>query len=135
MKIFTLLLAALAVLMLGMQMWIRFRARRMLGATVGDLPGPLGRAVATGRRVLIYIHSPACAACRQMTPIVRELAQEREGVFLVDAAADPRTAMTLGVMATPSTVLVQDGRVVDLVLGPRRKEWLQARLEKGNSTS
>ena len=46
----------------------------------------------------------------------------------VDVTEDPESASRLSILATPSTVVVRDGIVVDVVLGMMPKGALLARL-------
>jgi len=122
MNIFLLIVAVLALLLLGVQVWARIKAGRMRGSLVPRLEGKLGRVLESGKPALIYFHSPGCRACSAMTPMVRDLQKERDDVFEINAAAEMETARAFGIMATPTTVSVSGGRVVDVVLGPRPRE-------------
>jgi len=124
MKWLALFIAALAVYIIGVQVWAHARARRMRGKTAPVLEGVLDQTMSPGRPVLIYFYAPGCRACRSMTPLMRELQQERDDVFVLNAAVERETALAFGVMATPSTVRVVDGRITDVILGPRTREEL-----------
>jgi thioredoxin 1 len=104
-------------LMVLMQVLVRVRARLQTGKDVPPLAGPLGKHVARGRRALVYFHSPGCAACRPMTPRLQALSKRSEGVYLVDVSLDLDTARALKIMATPSFVEIDAGKVVGYHVG------------------
>ncbi|HDP95608.1 MAG TPA: thioredoxin [Candidatus Aminicenantes bacterium] len=121
-----LLVAVVAAFIIGVQVWAYARARRMRGRTAPLLKDVCGRDFSGGKPVLIYFYAPGCRACRSMTPLMRELQQERNDVFVLNAAAERHAAQAFGVMATPATVRVDDGRITDVILGARsRKALLQ----------
>jgi thiol-disulfide isomerase/thioredoxin len=102
----------------GVQFVARRRARKLEGQPLPDLPGALGRRITDSPTALIYFYTPQCAACRPITPRMKQLAGEGKPVFPVDASLDPSLAIALSVMATPTTVEVAGGKVVGVHLGP-----------------
>lgn len=66
---------------------------------------------ATADGALLYFFSPTCGPCRAMTPHVKALAEERDDVFLIDVSADVDLAMALGVRATPTVLVLKDGKL------------------------
>lgn len=65
-----------------------------------------------------------CPACRQISPILRELAEEYAGrvrVVKVHAAENPRVAAQYGVRAMPTVLGIAGGRVVGQLVGARSK--------------
>ncbi|HEY3358484.1 MAG TPA: thioredoxin family protein [Polyangia bacterium] len=112
------LVGGLFVLMIGLQIVIRLRARAQTGKPVPPLPGALGAQIAKGRRALLYFFSPGCAACRTITPQVQELGRRNPAVHAVDISRDLTTARALKIMATPSFVEIDEGKVVAVHIGP-----------------
>lgn len=76
----------------------------------------------------IYFFSPACAPCRQMTPLLRKM--EKEGVSgrFIDVSVDMAPARALGVIGTPALVVVKSGIVTDIFFGMQRESMLKERL-------
>lgn len=105
------------LLMAGMQILVRVRARLQTGKDAPRLEGPLGKFVARGRHALVYFHSPGCAACRTITPKLKEMSKHSDGVFVVDVSQDQSAAQALKVMATPSFVEIDGGKVVGYHVG------------------
>ncbi|RME29284.1 MAG: thioredoxin [Deltaproteobacteria bacterium] len=128
MSFLTILAFSLAAVLAGfiaLQLFMVRRMRRLRGQQAPRLDGAAGRRVADGRMALFYFYSPQCGACRSMTPVVRELAERVPGVFLVDVSQDLETARRFKVMATPTTILVRDGKVAEVLVGARSADTLR----------
>jgi len=87
------------------------------GKAVPDLNGAHGRMVRTGSKVLMYFYSPSCRACKSLTPIVRSLSKKYKNVFSINITKDMDTARKLGIMGTPSIVLVEDKIIKEFMAG------------------
>lgn len=114
--------AAVALLFVGLmvisQFLVRSRARAMNGVKVPGLPGELGARITGSRHALVYFFSPACAACRAITPRIRALEKDHANVFAVDVTHAMELAQSLKVMATPSTVEIENGTITGYHVGP-----------------
>lgn len=122
------LLIPLALLPLLLQLRVFLRERRLRGQDAPSLEGPMDAKLRARGRVLLYFYSPSCGPCRSMTPVVDRLAESRDNVFKFDVSATPDMARRFNVMATPTTVLVQDGRIAQVMLGPQGEKKLAALL-------
>lgn len=74
--------------------------------------------------VLVDFWGDACPACRQIAPILRELAAEKAGeleVVKVHAAENPVTSGRYGVRAMPTVLLFAGGAVRGQLVGARPK--------------
>lgn len=72
--------------------------------------------------VLLDIWSPSCAPCRQLEPIVMELAAKYEGrlkVCELNAATAPRTMAKLNVRGTPTVIYFKKSNEVERIVGFR----------------
>lgn len=98
------------------QIAIQSRARAIRGKPVPPLPGGLGARVAKSPHALIYFFSEGCGACRPFTPRLRALGEARS-VFVIDVGRDLDVARAFGVLATPSTVEIESGKVVGFHVG------------------
>ncbi len=108
---------AFILLVVGMQLALVRRARAMEGKPLPALPGQVGRRITAANHALVYFFSPQCGACRAITPRVRALAEHNDSVFAIDVLRETDLARALGVMATPSTVEIQGGKVVGYHIG------------------
>jgi putative thioredoxin len=71
--------------------------------------------------VLVNFWSPRAGACVVMKNRLVTLAQEYQSVFLlvfVDIDAQTALASQLGIQSIPTTLLYQDGEVVETIRGP-----------------
>jgi thiol-disulfide isomerase/thioredoxin len=112
-------------LSLGLQVLARSRAAKLKGQPLPKLPGSTGERINGSTRALVYFFTPTCAACRAVTPRMKDLAAKGQPVFPIDAMQEPELAQALSVMATPTTVEVQEGRVVAVHIGPVAAEVYQ----------
>jgi len=116
--------ALMAMAFVGLQIFMGYRTRKLRGQPAPQLDGPPGDRVTKGESALFYFFSPSCGACRTMTPVIRELASRTPGVFPIDISQDMATAQRFKIMATPTTILVQDGTVVEVLMGPQSPKRL-----------
>ena len=126
-----LLYAALAVgtLWLAYVAYVYWLGHAPVGRSVAsardDLPGIDGAEGAS----LVYFYSEHCPPCRDMTPVVDQIAGDRERVYKVDVTARREIAHLFGVRATPMTFVVKDGRIVRALLGAKRRDVLARALD------
>ena len=117
---------AIVALFVGTQFLLVSRMRRQRGKHAPELDGKAQRWLKKGKPALFYFYSPSCGACRAMTPVVKTLEKERGGVFPVDISRDMETARKFGVMATPTTVVVDNGIIREVLIGPQPRTTLEA---------
>lgn len=122
------ILGIFAGMMMVLQIFIAVGARRQRGEQIQGIGGPLGEAIASGDRVLAYFYTPFCSACRTQTPIIDRLQTEYENIFKVDVAEHIEAARAFGVRATPTTVIVEQGKVVQVMVGSHNEAHLREAL-------
>jgi thioredoxin 1 len=74
--------------------------------------------------VLVDFWGDHCPACRQISPILGELASERSGslkVVKLHAAENPISSTRYGVRAMPTVLVFADGQVRGQLVGARPK--------------
>ena len=77
--------------------------------------------------VLVEFTADWCPPCRQMAPVLAELAREREGrlhVVQVDVDRNPETQAAYGVLSMPTFLLFEGGQPVKSLVGARAKRRL-----------
>jgi len=125
-SIVVLTLAALFIaLMIGMNVYVRIRARAMNGKPLPALPGGVGTSISRAKNGLVYFMTPSCGACRAITPKMSALAKKNKNVFVIDVSENLELARALRIMATPSTIEIDSGRVVNVHIGMIPPDLLQ----------
>ena len=82
--------------------------------------------------IIIDFWAEWCAPCRQIAPIISELAEEygdRVKIVKMDIDAHPNTPGQYGVRAIPTILAFKNGQVVEQLQGARPKADFKAMVE------
>jgi len=123
----TILYIVIAVILLifSLQFIMIIGAKRSTGKKLEGLQGKLKILEKKGSKGLIYFFSPSCRACKAQTPVIKELQKSNKNVFDVDISRDMQTAKIFGIKATPTTIIVENGTVKNVMLGVKSKDALK----------
>ncbi len=89
--------------------------------------------VNAGKPLFIDFWAPWCGPCRQIGPIVEELAPTFTGkaeITKMNVDDNPMVAQRFGVTSIPTLMMFKDGKIVDRYVGIMPKGQLQAFIEK-----
>ena len=80
--------------------------------------------------VLLDFWAAWCGPCRMVSPVVDEIAAERDDVKVgkVNVDEQPELANQFGIMSIPTLIVLRDGKVVNQAVGVRPKAMIEAML-------
>lgn len=126
MLILVYILVGVFIAFMGMQYIMVLRSKRNRGRKVEQVGGKLGKVIAMGGKAMVYFYSPGCRACKYQTPIIDRLISDGLKVQKVDISRDMATARKFGVMATPTTVVLQGNEIVEFLVGAKQEDKLRS---------
>ena len=77
--------------------------------------------------------APHCGPCRQIAPILEDLATQYEGqvrVAKVNTDHNPGVARAMGIMSIPTLIAFRDGEVVGKMVGFRNRRGIEEFFER-----
>lgn len=84
----------------------------------------------SSKPVLLDFFASWCGPCKMLSPIVDEIAEERDDIVVgkVDIDEELELANEFKVMSVPTLVVLKDGQIVNKLMGARPKSQVLAML-------
>lgn len=81
--------------------------------------------------VLLDFFAEWCGPCRMVSPIVDEIAEERDDILVakVNVDEEPDLATAFGVTSIPMLAVVKNGEIVNQSVGAKPKQQILAMLD------
>ena len=81
--------------------------------------------------VLLDFYADWCGPCRMVSPIVDEIAEERDDIAVgkINVDNEPELAQAFGVISIPTLVVLKNGEIANQATGARPKAQILAMLD------
>ena len=85
----------------------------------------------SSKPILLDFYADWCGPCRMVSPIVDEIADERDDIIVgkINVDEEPDLAGEFGVFSIPTLIVMKNGEVVNQAAGARPKAQILAMLE------
>ncbi len=83
--------------------------------------------------VLVDFSAEWCGPCKQLAPLVEEIAKDYNGrlkVAKIDVEESQQTAMKYGILSVPTLLFLRKGKVADQLVGNHPRQVLEERIAK-----
>ena len=87
--------------------------------------------VSRGGTLLLDFYADWCGPCRMVSPIIDEIAEEREDITVgkINVDENIELAMQFGIVSIPTIIVMKNGEVAHKMVGARSKSEIIAAIE------
>ncbi len=78
------------------------------------------------KTVLLDFSAVWCGPCQMISPVIHEIAEEKEDIVVgkIDVDNDTSLAIKFGVSSIPTLIVMKNGQAIDKAVGLRSKEQI-----------
>ena len=109
-----LVLVALVIVFI---LWTGLLTHDIRGRSVDPLKSIVPGLAEHKHKAVIYCYSEHCGPCRRIGPEIDRLREQHPNVLKLDVGRHPRESRAIGIRATPTTLLVEEGKILKVLLG------------------
>ena len=83
--------------------------------------------------VMIDFSASWCGPCKQLAPVVEDLAQAYDGrikVAKIDIEEAHNTALQYGILSVPTILFLKNGEIADQMVGNQTRQAIEERIAK-----
>jgi thioredoxin 1 len=103
--------------------WINGKLKS--GKDIPPFSGEIGERIQKGERLLLYFYTPSCGACKSMTPVIDDMKKDNKNIYTINLTRDYEIGKKFGVMGTPATIVVNQSKIAQYILGARSAKFLR----------
>jgi thioredoxin 1 len=108
-----------------MRLFVWVSGKMKHGKKVPAFSGEIGERIQKGEKLLLYFYSPSCGACKSMTPVIDEMKSEKNNIYKINLTREYNIGQKFGVLGTPATIIVNDSKIDQYILGARSEKFLR----------
>ncbi len=129
MDIVLIIALSIVFLFIALQFFMIRKSKSQKGKLIENVDGIIGEAINKHPKLLIYFWGPGCAACRPQTKIIDALRRTNDNIISFDISKDLNTTRRLGIMATPTILVIKDKVIEEVLIGAQSEEKLRKYLD------
>ena len=114
---FLYILIGIIFILILLRLSVKIRVWTKKGRAAPQVGGQLGKYIQKGEKVIAYFYSPTCKACKTQEKYFPRIQEKFQNIIRINAAKDRDTAVAFGVMGTPTTIIIENGKIKDYLVG------------------
>lgn len=108
----------IVLLFVGLRVLMALSVAKIKGKSAPLVHKQSGKRIKSGKKTMLYFHTPQCGACRMQAPVIKNVKKDHpDAIFEIDASVDRNAASAYGVMGVPFSVFIDGGKVIKAKVG------------------